>query len=62
MKTNGEVHSIFLNFHKMMQTQFGTAIKVLRSDNGEEYISSQLQKYLADCGIIHQTSCVHTPQ
>lgn len=62
MKTKGEVSSIFHAFHKMVQTQFGASIKVLRSDNGGEYISSQLQTYLTECGIIHQTLCVHTPQ
>lgn len=46
----------------MVQTQFGASIKILGSDNGGEYIYSQLKKYLTDCGIIHQTSCVHTPQ
>lgn len=62
MKTKGEVSSIFHTFHRMVQTQFGASIKVLRYDNGREYISSQLQKYLTECGIIHQTLCVHTPQ
>lgn len=34
MKTKGEVTSIFHNFHKMVQTQFDTSIKVLHFDNG----------------------------
>ncbi|RVW28030.1 Retrovirus-related Pol polyprotein from transposon TNT 1-94 [Vitis vinifera] len=35
---------------------------VLRSDNGGEYQSSDLQKYLEGHGIIHQTTCSNTPQ
>lgn len=34
MKTKGEVKSILKNFHEMIQTQFETSIKVLRSSNG----------------------------
>ncbi|RVW47408.1 Retrovirus-related Pol polyprotein from transposon RE1 [Vitis vinifera] len=32
------------------------------SDNGGEYQSSDLQKYLEGYGIIHQTTCSNTPQ
>lgn len=60
MKTKREVSSIFHTFHRMVQTQFGISIKFLKSDNGGEYISSQLQKYVVEYSIIHQTSCVHT--
>ncbi|RVW92115.1 Retrovirus-related Pol polyprotein from transposon TNT 1-94 [Vitis vinifera] len=34
----------------------------LRSDNGGEYQSSDLQKYLEGHDIIHQTTCSNTPQ
>ncbi|RVX21100.1 L-ascorbate oxidase [Vitis vinifera] len=37
-------------------------VRVLRSDNGGEYQSSDLQKYLEGHGIIHQTTCSNTPQ
>ena len=53
---------MFQIFHKMIRTQFGTEIKILRSDNGKEYDNSGLSPYLASNGIIHQTSCVDTPQ
>ncbi|RVW80173.1 Retrovirus-related Pol polyprotein from transposon TNT 1-94 [Vitis vinifera] len=35
---------------------------VLCSDNGGDYQSSDLQKYLEGHGIIHQTTCSNTPQ
>jgi hypothetical protein len=34
----------------------------LHSDNAKEYTSHSFASYLSDKGIIHQTSCAHTPQ
>eukprot|EP00261_Vitis_vinifera_P034034 XP_019075277.1 PREDICTED: uncharacterized protein LOC100267868 isoform X5 [Vitis vinifera] len=57
-----EVRSVFLNFHSMIQTQFQTKIQILRTDNGTEYFNHSLSTYLEENGIIHQSSCVNTPQ
>ena len=38
LKAKNEVFSCFQSFHKMVRTQFDANIKVLRSDNGTEYI------------------------
>lgn len=46
----------------MIQTQFQTQIRMLRTHNEKEYISKNLGDYLANNGIIHQTSYVNTPQ
>ncbi|RVW40511.1 hypothetical protein CK203_081535 [Vitis vinifera] len=46
MKTKDEVNLLFQNFHKMIETQYNAKVRVLRSDNGGEYQSSDLQKYL----------------
>ena len=46
----------------MIQTQFQTQIQVLRSDNARDYFNSTLGNYLSAHGIIHSSSCVHTPQ
>ena len=62
MKDKNEVCSIFQNFHKMVGTQFGAVVQILRSDKGGEYIDSRLGAYLTSHGIIHQTSCTDTPQ
>ena len=37
-------------------------IKVLRSDNAKEYFSSALSSFLSSQGILHQSTCPHTPQ
>ena len=46
----------------MIQTQFQTKIQILRTDNGTEYFNHSLSTYLEENGIIHQSSCVNTPQ
>ena len=62
MKGKSGIFCVFQNFHKMVCTQFGTVVKILRSDNEGEYIDSGLATYFATHGIIHQTSCTNTPQ
>ena len=43
MKSKGEVTLIFKMFHKMISTQYNAQMQVLCSDNGGEYMSSELQ-------------------
>ena len=44
---------LFQKLHKMIETQNNTKLQVLWSDNGGEYQSSNIQKYLEGHGIIH---------
>ena len=46
----------------MVMTQFQTQIRVLHTDNGGEYMSTAIQQFLKSQGIVHQTTCVGTPQ
>ena len=46
----------------MIETQFSSKIKTLRSDGGGEYTSSAFKSYLQQHGITHQLSCPYTPQ
>ena len=62
MKSKSEVPTIFKDFHMHVKTQFQSNIKVLRSDNGTEFLSNNMLQYISSQGIIHQTSCVGTPQ
>ncbi|RVW25499.1 Retrovirus-related Pol polyprotein from transposon TNT 1-94 [Vitis vinifera] len=48
--------------HGVIETQYNAKVRVLRSDNGGEYQSSDLQKYLEGHDIIHHTTCSNTPQ
>ena len=46
----------------MVHTQFNRKIQILRSDNGGEYVNLNMQTFFQANGLIHQTSCSHTPQ
>ncbi|KAG7577529.1 Integrase catalytic core [Arabidopsis thaliana x Arabidopsis arenosa] len=48
------------NFISLVERQFSTKIKTIRSDNGTEFVC--LSSFFAEQGIIHETSCVGTPQ
>jgi hypothetical protein len=62
LKEKSEVISIFQSFHQMILTQFNTKVQVLQSNNGGKYFKKDLSAYFHAYGIIHQTSCVDTPQ
>ncbi|KAG6696818.1 hypothetical protein I3842_09G168100 [Carya illinoinensis] len=62
MKEKSETNQIFKTFNTMIQTQFQAKIKILKTDNAKEYFNSILNDYLLSHGIVHQSSCVNTPQ
>ena len=62
MKEKSETFFIFKQFHLMIQTQFNSKIKIVRTGNGAEYFSNILGSYFKDNDIIHHSSCVNTPQ
>jgi len=45
----------------MINTQFGLKVKVLRSDNGTEFMNSKCHELFGSLGIVHQSSCAYTP-
>ncbi|XP_075102309.1 uncharacterized protein LOC142177458 [Nicotiana tabacum] len=57
-----DVWGPYKNFFAMIKTQFEITVKVVRSDNGTEFFNSQCNTLFASLGIIHQSSCPHTPQ
>ena len=52
----------FKNFYTHICNYFNVNLKILRSDNVEEYTSQTFKQYLAQHGITQQTSCPYTPQ
>lgn len=62
LKSKSEVFNYFKDFHIMISNQFFAHIKIFRTDNGTEYTSHNMTNYLTSNGIVHQTSCVDTPQ
>ncbi|KAL9994189.1 putative RNA-directed DNA polymerase [Helianthus debilis subsp. tardiflorus] len=62
LKNKSEVFDKFTAFYTMIQTQFTTNIQTLRSDNGGEFVNDSMKLFCQSKGIIHQTTCPHTPE
>ena len=62
MNTKSEVPQLFIRFYNMVKTQFGKCIKRFRSDNGKEYANHTFSAFTSKHGIIHEFTCVDTPQ
>ena len=45
----------------MVETQFNSKLKILRTDNGSEYINNDFKSFCSTFGILHQSFCPHTP-
>ena len=60
MLAKSEVRTVLTNFLSYTGKQFGKSVKMVRSDNGTEFMC--LSSLFCERGIIHQTSCVATPQ
>lgn len=61
MRHKDEVFSCFQNFHALVKNQFQVQVNVLRTDNGTEYVNNIFGDFMANQGILHQTSCPDTP-
>lgn len=59
LKCKSDTRTCIAHFFNLVSTQFSAKIKVLRTDNGKEF---SMPSYYSSLGIIHQTSCVETPQ
>ena len=59
LKSKLEVNVQVQNFVTFAENQFAAKIKIIRTDNGTEF---SLNQFFNSKGIIHQTSCIETPQ
>ena len=59
MQNKAETRVHLINFISMVKTQFQKKVKIIRTDNGLEF--NMLQFFNTE-GIIHQTSCIETPE
>ncbi|KAE9592424.1 putative RNA-directed DNA polymerase [Lupinus albus] len=59
MKSKAETRVNLIKFISYIETQFSTKLKCLKSDNGVEIL---MNDFLASKGIIHQRTCIETPQ
>ena len=61
-KSESEVAQVFQEFHAMAERQSGRKLKVIRTDNGKEYVNATVKKHLNKHGIVHQKSNAYTPE
>lgn len=59
LKGKFEVQQHVQNFILLVEKNFGTIVKQVRTDNGPEF---HMSAFYASKGIYNQTSCVATPQ
>lgn len=62
LKFKSDVIVVLRDLIKLVMTQFGKTVKKMRSDNGTEFVTSECDTLFKSDGIIHQKSCVYTPQ
>ncbi|KAF5771878.1 putative RNA-directed DNA polymerase [Helianthus annuus] len=62
LRNKMEVFENLKDFYELILTQFKTKVRVFRSDNGTEFVNNQMNVFMKQKGILHQTSCSYTPQ
>lgn len=62
LKMKSEATDRVIHCLKQIARQHGVTVKILRSDNGGEFVNSTLKHYLSSQGIVHQTTIAYTPQ
>lgn len=62
LKYKSDVYNKFVDFVNKVKNQFGHDIKVFKTDNGREYVNSEMIKFMSARGIIHETTAPHNPE
>lgn len=53
---------VLKTFLTYIRTQFSKNVKVVRSDNGIEFVNANCNELFKSLGIVHQNSCASKPQ
>jgi transposase InsO family protein len=61
MRHKSEVLKCFKDFYACLKNQFNTQVRMIRTDNGTEYVNNEFSTFLSVERILHQTSCLGTP-
>jgi hypothetical protein len=59
MHSKSQTRTLIQSFIHLVETQFNVKVKCLRSDNGSEF---NMVDFFSSKGIIHQHTCIETPQ
>lgn len=61
LKQKSKVSEVFAEFKASIERQTPKRIRILRTDNGKEYVNNKLRKNLKELGIRQQLTIPHTP-
>lgn len=62
LRYKSEVKVVLTQFKAYVENQFKVSIKTVRPDNGGEFVNTYLTNLFLFTGILHHTSCPHTPE
>jgi hypothetical protein len=62
LKHKSDTYNAIRDIINLFETQTESKIKAARSDNGGEYINTELKDYFKEKGINHQTTMPYSPQ
>lgn len=62
IKHKSDVCEKLKEFDRMVENKYGHSVKILRADNGREYVNDQVKKYLKSQGIKLENTTPYTPQ
>ncbi|HEV7737689.1 MAG TPA: reverse transcriptase domain-containing protein, partial [Chlamydiales bacterium] len=60
LKTKDQAASKFKEWRAIVESESGHRIKILRTDNGGEYTSTNFEKYLCETGMKHQLTAPYS--
>lgn len=62
MKNKSDIFEKFVEYKTRVEKQTGKKIKIVRSDNGREYLSDKFKDLFKREGIIHELTAEYTPE
>ena len=62
LKQKSEVAGAVKATIRMLENQSGKRLKAVRTDNGTEYVNSELEAYFSSKGVLHNTTAPYTPE
>lgn len=62
LKKKDEAFKKFQEWKALVEKSSGYTMKILRSDNGGEYVSTDFDNFMESEGVVHQTTIPGTPQ
>ncbi|GBP34018.1 Retrovirus-related Pol polyprotein from transposon TNT 1-94 [Eumeta japonica] len=62
LKNKNEAFECFQKYKAKVKNKLNRKIKILRSDNGKEFVNKEFDNYLNKAGIVHQKSNPYTPE